>query len=147
MKPKAVVVDLDGTVINLPLYAVLNAEFLRKLAGGIYCRLPASWQLMFVVKRAVLQEILKYQATDVKVILLTARKDTLESRRAVQLLLTQLELKPDLIFLRPAGIHARTHKLKAIKRIASKYEITAIYEDEARFRKIFAEFGPVKAPY
>jgi len=107
--------------------------------------LPASLQIFLTSPTPLLKEALKHQRQpdDIKLFILSARKDTEKSRKKVNVLLEHLGLKPDKIFLRPPSLNAKEHKKRGIKEIAEGYEIIGIWEDEKRFHDVLKQFGSV----
>lgn len=143
MKPKAIISDFDGTLLSPPFYHFFNSSFLKPLLAGIYCRLPAKAQSFIGRPTPQLRELLKRQEEEVKIIILTNRKNTEKSRRKLEYLLKNLGLKPEKIYLRPASLSPFEHKKVVSQTLKEEYEIVAILEDERRFHQIFAEIGPI----
>lgn len=147
MKPKALICDLDGTLIASLLFrATTHFSSLRPLIGGILCRMPAQFQVHFFAKPTKYLEIAKgYQEDGATLFLVTARKECRHSRHKVKILLAALGLKieDENIFMRPPDCGAIEHKRKSVARIAKKYSIVGILEDEERYYSMLKGFGTI----
>ena len=145
MRPKALVSDFDGTLIE-PFFAqFLNLSFLRAVFGGIFSHLPAPLQKRLIKTTKWLKIAKEYQEGGAELFLVTARKESERSRQRLKFLLKSigLEINSKNIFMRPPDCNAIEHKENTIAKIAEKYEILGILEDEERFHSVLRRFGPI----
>lgn len=157
IKLKALVCDFDGTLVKFPFYQVVGINFLRPTLARIFHYAPAWLQLFFAQPTSFFLKTVKaYQLEGVKIIIVTARKNTNSSRIKLNLLLKSLKLKPDKVFLRSYSSRKRNfnlfksrflnvekYKKEVFQKIATEYEIIGIGEDDKTLRSILKQFGPI----
>lgn len=140
---RALICDLDGTLIEFPFYDSLKFSFLRLLCLGIFSKLPGLLQVRLAKPTPYLEMAKDYQNQGIELFLVTSRRDSTGSRRKIEFLLRKLKLefKPESILMRPPNQTSREHKRESAKKIANQYEEVEIIEDEKRFYKGLSQWG------
>lgn len=148
IKPLALVCDIDGTLVTFPIYRFLKSNFLQPILTRLVetsYSLASRIQNRFAKPTKYLKIVKKYQKAGIKIFIITARKETKASRQTLKSLLKTLglELNPKNILMRAQSCDAKTHKKIAVSKIAKKYHIIGILEDEKKFHSELKQFGPI----
>lgn len=157
LKPKVLVCDFDGTLVKFPFYQLANSKFLQSTLERVFCYTPVWLQLFFAKPtNFFLKKVKTCQSKGIKIIIVTARRDTKNSRVKLNLLLKSLKLKPDKVFFRPylsdkksynllksRFLNVREYKKAVAKKIAKEYEIIGIGEDNKALCSTLKQFGPI----
>lgn len=148
IKSLVLVCDFDGTLVAFPAYRFLKSNFLRLILTRlveIFCSLASRIQNRFAKPTKYLKIVKKYQKAGIKIFIVTARKETKSSRQCLESLLKTLglELNPKNILMRAKSCSVEAHKKIAVSKIAKKYHIIGILEDEKKFHSELKQFGPI----
>lgn len=133
---KAVVCDLDETLVRYPLVRLISKEPLRMMVLGLMTISPLFLQKKLSSPTSVVPEIKELQEKETQVFVVSSRRKRPVNLKNVKTLLGKigLEIPQERIYLRQSQTTRPEHKIKAVREISKNFTIKAVIEDEINIK-------------
>ena len=142
-KPKAYVVDVDGTLFDVSrrLESCVREAGAPRGSRFWRCFLSPEMLVLDVPRGRMVGLVKRLHSRGYKIIILTGRPETLRTPTKRQL--ARAHIPHHRLLMRPRGDYRKDYEFKreALSRLKKRYHIVAVYDDSPEVRRVAVELG------